>query len=65
MTHHVPISRRRRPPPRRIDQPHRRSIWTKLREEEKAQLLRVLNRMLTDRLAKEEATGEEGDHEVL
>ena len=38
-------------------------MWADLPEEQKAQLLRVLNRMMADRLTADEPTGEEGGDE--
>jgi hypothetical protein len=38
-------------------------IWLDLSDELRLQLLSVLNRMLTDRLADGEVGNEEGDHE--
>jgi hypothetical protein len=63
--HHVPIPSQPfpRPPPRRTNQPPRAPLWPDLPDEQRLQLLRVLNRMLTYRLADDEAGVEEGDHE--
>jgi hypothetical protein len=57
----VPNPSRRRAPPRRTPPPQP-PIWIDLTDEQKAQVLHLLNRMLTDRLADAPA-GEEGDHE--
>jgi hypothetical protein len=38
-------------------------MWADLPEEQKAQLLRILNRMMADRLAADGPAGEEGGHE--
>jgi hypothetical protein len=37
--------------------------WLELPDDQRVQLLRVLGRMLTDRLSDGEAAGKEGDHE--
>ena len=51
------------PPPRRIHQPPWAPSWLDLSDELRLQLLLVLYRMLTGRLADGEAGNEEGDHE--
>jgi hypothetical protein len=59
--HRAPTPPRCRAPPRPTPPP-RPPVWADLTDEQKAHLLRLLNRMLTDRLAAEPANVG-GDHE--
>jgi hypothetical protein len=61
--HHAPIPSRPRPPPRRTNPRPWAPSWLELPDDQRLQLLRVLGRMLTDRLSDDETAGEEGDHE--
>jgi hypothetical protein len=50
-------------PPRLTPPPHRPPVWLDLSDDLKDQLLRVLNRMLIDRLTDGEPAKEGIDHE--
>jgi hypothetical protein len=59
----APIPFRQRAPPRRKPHLSHPPIWIELTQEHKTQLLRVLKRMLTDRLAAE-PKDKGGGHEL-